>query len=447
MNREQRIEWVRNKKDICPMLDLSMFVRPKMLYGEVRGISSIPELACCCTIDQELIDINIENLKNDSPLDLLRSQFNKNSLPPACHFCEEQEAIGAISERLRSAGYSFNTDAEWDSYLENKKNIPQYDISIKFSSFCNLACRVCSATESTTYAKITNTGDSNFSDISENAVEWGILLDFIEKKIAEQPNVKIITVGGETFLNDGFYLLVDWLCEKNYAQKIDLRITTNLTVNPSKELLKQFEQFHEVGICASLDSTYDNFHYVRWPARWSKIEENIQTFSDYQAQCGNLGFYLVINWNLNNIFYIDDFIEYWYNNPIFGSIYSMHLYRPEPLQVEQLPVRYTKPMLEKLIKCRDHDFFVKYKDYHVDSLYHFITSTINYYTNNTQDNNKQFDFYLNYNAGFDARTNTAMAKYNSRLYDLFTDEDKLKYQHYYNYYKTDLGKSKPLIHY
>ena len=305
-SREQRIEWVRNKKDICPMMDTSMFIRPKMLYEfqfkhdiskTPLKVSSIPELACCCTIDQELIDIDVAKLTDSNPLKALSDQFNETALPKPCHFCEEQEQSGAISERLRSAGYFFNTDESWDSYLEDRKNVSHYEINIKFSNFCNLACRVCSPTESTTYGKITNTGGTSEGDISENTVEWNLLLEFIEKKILEYSLVKLITVGGETFLNDGFYKLIDWLCEKDYAKKVEIRITTNLTVNPTADLLKKFEQFREIGICASLDSTYENFHYVRWPGKWSKIEENINTFSEYNSLHKNLNFFLVINWN------------------------------------------------------------------------------------------------------------------------------------------------------
>ena len=454
-SREQRIEWVRNKKDICPMMDTSMFIRPKMLYEfqfkhdiskTPLKVSSIPELACCCTIDQELIDIDVAKLTDSNPLKALSDQFNETALPKPCHFCEEQEQSGAISERLRSAGYFFNTDESWDSYLEDRKNVSHYEINIKFSNFCNLACRVCSPTESTTYGKITNTGGTSEGDISENTVEWNLLLEFIEKKILEYSLVKLITVGGETFLNDGFYKLIDWLCEKDYAKKVEIRITTNLTVNPTADLLKKFEQFREIGICASLDSTYENFHYVRWPGKWSKIEENINTFSEYNSLHKNLNFFLVINWNLNNIFYIDDFIEYWYDKPIFSSVYTMHLYRPLALQVEQLPVRYRAPIIEKLIKCKDHDFFVKFKNKSVESFYDFITSTINYYTTNTTDDILQFNHYLRFNAGFDFRTNTSITKHNSRLYDLFTDADKEAYQKYYEFYSTK-GVSIPLSSY
>lgn len=432
--QKEKLEWLENNKDRCILTDMSTF----MFLSQY----DIQDISPCCSIDNTKINLKLEDLTSERPFAKLEQQFTKNKMPEACHKCEMQESIGAISERGRSVLYGLEDKTQFDNYVKNR-NTGTYSIHIKFSNFCNLACRICSASESTTYGKTTKTTKVELDDISENPYYWNIFLNFIEKKLAEFETIDLIMVGGETMLAPGFYKVIDWLCDNSYASRVQLKITTNLTVNPSKKLLEQFSQFKQTGICASLDSTYENFHYVRWPAKWSKIEENLATLIDYQDTYDNLSFYLTINWNLNNIFYINDFIEYWHNCKMYNYIYVMHLYFPSQLQVEQLPKTYVAPLVKLLTECLEHPMFKSYPRTY-ESLYDFIKTTIEYFKD-PQDDPKYFDHYLKYSAGFDTRTDTSLAVYNKRLYDLLTDEDKNKYQEHYQYYKTH-GTEEQLVH-
>ena len=64
-----------------------------------------------------------------------------------------------------------------------------------------------------------------------------------------------------------------------------------------------FKKFKFVRFNLSIDSVGTNYHYVRWPARFEKIERNVEhiinTLEPYKFGCS-----LDPVFSLNNIFYI-----------------------------------------------------------------------------------------------------------------------------------------------
>ena len=443
----KRVEWAKTNTQ-CPMFDLGLFIR--LEYDkDTHKMSNVPVVTPCCTIDNALYTLPVEKLRNEDLFADLKTQFGPGTFPPACHHCEKLEKTGGASERVRNIIEKF-TDDEFDNYLKVGGTHPHFQIQVKFSNVCNMACRVCNSTESTTYGLITNTSVGNSGDISDNEEQWNALLVQINQIITKQyirnvgnthNNAIIInTVGGETMLNPGFYKLVDWLCKNNLANKVKLKITTALAVRFSDELLSQFAKFNKVYVNASLDSTHENFYYVRWPSKWSKIEENIDTLVKYKQQHNNLYFYVTPNWSINNIFYIEDFLDYWADHPLVDGIFNYHLYRPSRLKVESLPVEYRKNLILLLENCLTHQLFAKIKN--STTMYTFIQSILDYFKNN-QDDSGTFDEFFRFNAGFDVRTKTKLDEYNSRLYELLSTEDIEKYNSYYQYHQTT-GKTEAL---
>jgi len=430
------------------MFDLGLFLR--LEYDkDTHKMSNVPVVTPCCTIDNALYTLPVEKLRNEDLFADLKAQFGSGTFPSACHHCEKLEKTGGTSERVRNIIEKF-TDDEFDNYLKVGGTHPHFQIQVKFSNVCNMACRVCNSTESTTYGLITNTSVGNSGDISDNEEQWNALLTQINQVIDRQylrragttknNTVIINTVGGETMLNPGFYKLVDWLCKNNLANKVKLKITTALAVRFSDEILSQFAKFNKVYINASLDSINENFYYVRWPAKWSKIEENLDTLVEYKQEHNNLYFYVTPNWSINNIFYIEDFLDYWADHPLVDGIFNYHLYRPSCMKVESLPAEYRKNLTLLLEKSLTHPLFSKVNN--TTTLYTFIQSILEYFKN-TKAESANFDEFFRFNSGFDVRTNTTLSKYNSRLYELLNEKDIEKYNSYYKYHETT-GKTKAL---
>lgn len=430
-DNQQKIQWIKEHKNFCSALDGTVHIQNKItpytLYVDPNVIEAIP----CCTYEMNhYAGFGMDELNKDRLFGSLIDQFNDEHLPAPCIDCERQEQRGAISERIRHGLYNFN-DEQWERYLEDR-SVPIYEIHIKFSNFCNLSCRVCSPTESSGYSNTTGLGQGATPDISENTLAWQATLDFIQRKLQDPryQQIRIVTKGGETFLAPGLAKLLDWLCENDYSRRVILTITTNLTVNLSEKILNQFKRFAEIELCASLDSVHDNFHYVRWPARWPKIEENLRTLYQYRVEHNNLKFFLTLNFNLNNIFYIDDIIDFWASQPLRNpntGMYLVHGYfvfnvhNPKWLCLENLPYYIRPALIGKLETCLRHPYLTENPK----------STGLRDFLHNCVDLLKAENFvssewlcYLERNSRFDRMTGTNIQIHNKKLFDLMTIEDQ-----------------------
>lgn len=236
--------------------------------------------------------------------------------------------------------------------------------------------------------------------------------------------------------------------DQGIANQVNLRVTTALTVRPSDDFLNKMSQFKTVDINLSIDSVGENYRYMRWPARFEKIESNLDTLIKHRMRFVNKT--MVPAWkclltpvfSLNNIFYIEDWLSYWhtwFNNhgfafriqPINLTEHTWHL------DVEALPKKYRAPLAALLTQCQQHEIFRRYPD-QTRVMFNFLASTIDELENmphNVNDWNK----FLAHTAYFDKKTQQSFAILNQRLYNILDDTDQKLYQTIYD--STDVEQS------
>jgi hypothetical protein len=230
---------------------------------------------------------------------------------------------------------------------------------------------------------------------------------------------------------------MDWMIDQGLASRINIRVTTALTVRPGDEFLSKLAQFKDVDVNLSLDAVGENYRYIRWPARFEKIESNLDTLIKYRMRFVNKS--LIPAWNcfltpvfsLNNIFYIGDWLDYWYGwfqrhgfafkiQPINLTEHTWHL------DVEALPSRYRAPLIAVLTQCQQHDVFRVYPE-HTRVMFNFLASTIDELQNMPEDPN-DWNKFLAHTAYFDKKTQQSFAILNERLYNKLNDTDQTLYQ-------------------
>jgi hypothetical protein len=416
---EYKLQWAKDNPSICFHPHKSIYIRQP---ANPRNTDIL--ISCCCNLQTE----KLKSMPVADPFKEVKDASLLAELPDACSKCKLEETNGGQSERIRDIlGQSISTlDNFTNSYRSN-----EFEVRVKFSSLCSLACRSCSSTESTTYAKVTK--DTRFNKLENDVSNYSEYWDYITTTILENINNTDVFylhfLGGEAILQPGLIKLCNWLAEKELINKIKLRLTTSMAVPFNSELLKLFSQFQEIMIVMSIDSVGENYKYVRWPVEFSKIESNLADFVSYKESLPDpYKFKFIISpvFSLNNIFYINDYLthwDFWLNEHKYVTYFvnTNLVAETNYLDIQALPIAYRKNLNDILTKSLSHSIF-KNKFAEASHIYAFINSTIQELAT-WPDNNKLWNNFLYYTAEFDSRTNTKFSELNSKLYNIMSDED------------------------
>jgi len=127
-------------------------------------------------------------------------------------------------------------------------------------SICNLACVTCGPQVSTRWQHELGM-----------PVESGNPKDIDPDTIARAKKMLgVVICGGEPMLNFSSETMLENL---NPDQQV--RVHFNGTVMPKASFLEKSQRFSRIQYCFSIDGIGERFEYLRWPARWNKVVENI----------------------------------------------------------------------------------------------------------------------------------------------------------------------------
>lgn len=362
---------------------------------------------CCC------------NILPNADVNIVKKNILEGKLSSDCRNCWNSEEQTGSSERTISL---LNVDTDSLKYFIETGQSNSYHIRIKFSNLCNLACRTCSPAFSSKYAQTHQlTVPSNLSqDIGFDSEIWDSITAGIVGACRTHDLVSITLLGGESLIQPGAINLIDWLIDQQLS--VSLNITTNLT-NLNTQLVDRLQYFNQVSIFASIDSVDKNYEYLRWPAKFETIISNLKRIQ----QLKNTLLTIQPVWSLNNIFYIVDFLDWWFS--WFQSnqevpIRNVVMTRPHYMTIQNLPKQY-RPALAKIINiAMCHPIF---KSNLQQSFYHFI-SGIKDFLDSDQIIFDQFDLFLYETAKQDQATNSQFKIGNARLYSILSDEDQQLYE-------------------
>jgi sulfatase maturation enzyme AslB (radical SAM superfamily) len=251
---------------------------------------------CCIREDGFLVDINTDYWK-DRSFNILREQNKQNVWAQGCENCEILEANGQISFRegmkkgLGVSGYELSGPARIDI---------TGDIS------CNLACRTCGPTHSTfwqKHLKIHNQWDKSVETPYDDVISALTKLDLSNLRM-------VVFCGGETMLGQAYWNIANWLADNvpNAKQHLTLCFQTNGTqpIYPHQHQL--IDRFHLVKLHISLDGIGERFEYLRWPAGWNQVVDNIMQIRD--SAPSNTMFLIEETISIFNLWYTDELSQW-----------------------------------------------------------------------------------------------------------------------------------------
>lgn len=227
----------------------------------------------CCLSSQAGPFVAEPNWWNGPKFVNAREQNLKNQwLPDCARVCQSMENSGLISFRQ---GMNDGLKIYGKTNLSGPARI---DLTADIS--CNLACRTCSPNRSTFWQK--HLKDNNLTDTPaapqrQSAQSIAIL------KTLDLSNLRMLVFcGGETLLGKTNWEIANWLVDNvpNPKEQLTLCFQTNGTIPINPAYFDLIEKFFLVKLHVSLDGIKDQFEYLRWPASWNQVTDNIYSMKE-----------------------------------------------------------------------------------------------------------------------------------------------------------------------
>ena len=215
-------------------------------------------------------------------------------------------------------------------------NYPSY-IDIRFGNLCNFKCRMCGPYASTSGYKDANYKGGTIDYYTNNVNMWSDLelyLSSIED---------VYFAGGEPFVQDGHYKLLERLIESNNSHNVSLQYNTNLSYSKFKkyDLKKMWKSFKKISLWPSIEGWKKQAEYSRKGLDWKKFASNVYHFSEHIDT-----FSSVIS--IFSIYTMPDLIL-WCKR-IKKSFYGNMLQQPDYYNITCLPVEAKKMIVGKYKK-------------------------------------------------------------------------------------------------
>lgn len=293
-------------------------------------ISPNGDIAPCCKFQKKYytqhFNIQTHSLveySNSKLLNTIKQQFLDDEWPKGCERCriEEENSI----ESKRQLDYIRWKD-HYDKYdVDNSKFITT---SIAFGNTCNLKCITCGPHSSSRWQK-------EYYDIHGKDIPHFKFYkkNFVRDFVAQAPEIVHLDIpGGEPFLSgvDEQQALLKYYIESGRSDQITLHYTTNAQVFPETQWWQTWRHFKEVDIQLSIDGIGKRYEYIRYPASWDVLIENVKKYQAHQQ--ANIRLSVSHTLSAYNIYYLEEFFKWCYNiglpRPWVGKVHNPYYMRP-----------------------------------------------------------------------------------------------------------------------
>jgi len=248
----------------CPMihggLNINLKANNKLSYNQ-----------CCLStkqLDAPESSLMIWDSKN---LAYLREQNNNEEWDKDCWECE----------RLENAGHQSFRQGLINKFGIRKNLSGPLRIDLLFDRSCNLACMTCGPGSSTLWERQLKDNNLPVGKYFNNKNSIEIISNTL--KSLDLSNLEMVQFcGGETLLGNTYWETAKLILElvPNAKDKITLAFQTNGTQAVDEKYHNIIDKFHLVKFFISLDGTQNRFEYLRWPASWNQVVDNIMSMRE-----------------------------------------------------------------------------------------------------------------------------------------------------------------------
>jgi hypothetical protein len=273
-----------------------------MIHGglEVNFKGSIITAQHCCLRNPKF-PVNIAtNFWDSNRFSLLRENNKSNNWDTGCSNCQRLENSGQISMRQgmnNGLGIHGKTDL-----------LGPARIDLMFDISCNLACRSCGTGSSTFWQKHLKDHGEWTKPIESPQSYNNVILALSKLDLS---NLRMLVFcGGETLLGQAYWEVVKWLADNvpNAKQQLTLCFQTNGTQPIALRNYDLIDRFHLIKLHISLDGVDKRFEYLRWPAEWNQVVDNILQIK--QTAPSNVMFLVEETISIFNLWYTNELSQW-----------------------------------------------------------------------------------------------------------------------------------------
>lgn len=337
-------------------------------------------LLCCVAQNSEKLNLNEMSLGevwNSEHFKQARVAMLKGEKFYACQSCYKEEASGVRSHRQAENIHWYKELGE--EYLRSLIEATAEDgtvhndlvtLDLRLGNTCNLQCLMCRPRDSSKWVK-----DAKF--LSENLItdarwdwkfkiqnytteefEWYRNKNFLDNFYANASTIRhIIFGGGEPLYLKEHKEIIKKLVDLGYSNNIKLRYHTNGTIY-DQEVVDLWGHFKFVEVMISVDGCKEINDYIRWPAKWIEIENNLRL---YDQTGDNIDPKLLCTVQALNINHLPDFADWLLEQNYTklskkdhcGVFHSGTLHWPQYLCTKVLPKDYKALISQKLLAYAD----------------------------------------------------------------------------------------------
>ena len=302
-------------------------------------ISPTGDVTPCCKFrtSHYTQKFNIQNISIDDYADSefiaeIKQEFKQGQWPVGCERCKIEEDNGIESKRILDYNRWKEHYTNYD--LDSNKFITS---SIAFGNTCNLKCITCSPHSSSRWQK--EYFDLYQIDIPNHKFYKN---NFVTNFVGHAPYMIHVDIpGGEPFLSGvkEQQELLNYYIDNDQASKISLHYTTNGTIFPDDAWWGLWEHFKEIDLQLSIDGIGNRYEYIRYPATWTELTNNVDRYVNKGKQLANVILSVSHTVSAYNIYYLDDFFSWCYTvglpKPWLGRVHNPIHMRPTvwPLEI------------------------------------------------------------------------------------------------------------------
>ena len=292
----------------------------------------------CCLYKGSIPDVKVyeqslKTIQKHEYMEKLRQKFKNGERPLSCESCWQEEDAGKTSKRMNSIYKMRNSLKDWTPNSEPSLKF----IDFKLGNVCNLKCRICGSWSSSKWAQ--EELDYGENPVArKNLTEGGWpkkhpkFFEDVKEDLADAEYFEF--TGGEPFMIQNHFKILEYCVEKGYAKNQDIHYNTNGTQLPPREIFDLWKNFKRVEIAFSIDDVGEQFQYQRHPANWKEVNHNVNQFKIYQT--ANMEFQICTTISIFNIFSLAK-IALWVRNFDPKFFYVNTCFDPDYFNIQTLP--------------------------------------------------------------------------------------------------------------
>lgn len=254
---------------------------------------------CCLRHDRTVIEIGKPFWPNLGFAGL-QAKNNQGQWDSGCSNCQNLENSGNRSFRQ---GMNDGLGIEGMIGLSGPARI-----DIMFDISCNLACRTCGTHSSTFWQRHLKDFNEWPAPIFSPRKGKDVLATLGTLNLENLRQV--VFCGGETLLGQEYWEVARWLVQNvpDAKQNLTLCFQTNGTQPISEKYHQVINDCKLVKLHVSIDAVGDQFEYLRWPAGWQQVTDNLYAIRDNLPS--NVMFLIEQTISIFNVLYLSEVDEW-----------------------------------------------------------------------------------------------------------------------------------------